>query len=85
MTSQFDQEPNDAGLLHWVNTTFPLGLTSEKAGFEKMNADEAAAFVVDKIKKSYEFKTTHEDPLAVKGLERYIILNAIDRLWQEHL
>ena len=25
------------------------------------------------------------EPTAVKGLERYIILNAIDRLWQEHL
>ena len=27
----------------------------------------------------------HEEPTAVKSLERYIILNAIDRLWQEHL
>src|SRR5439155_4690286 len=25
------------------------------------------------------------EPSAVKSLERYIILNAIDRLWQEHL
>ena len=27
-------EPNYTGLLHWVNTTFPLGLTKEKAQFE---------------------------------------------------
>jgi preprotein translocase subunit SecA len=78
-------EPNRAGLLNWVNTTFPLGLSKEKAGFEKMNAEEAAAFLIDKIKTSYEFKTSHEIPDAVKSLERYIILNAIDRLWQEHL
>ena len=77
--------PNYAGLLNWVNTTFPLGLTKEKAGFEKMDAEQAAAFLVEKVKKSYEFKTSHENPLAVKSLERYIILNAIDRLWQEHL
>ena len=29
-----DDEPNYAGLMHWVNTTFPLGLTKEKAQFE---------------------------------------------------
>ena len=26
-----------------------------------------------------------EDPAGLKTLERYVILNAIDRLWQEHL
>src|SRR5260370_6902627 len=30
-------------------------------------------------------KDGKEGPPAVKSLERYIILNAIDRLWQEHL
>ena len=38
-----------------------------------------------KIKDTYERKSSHEEPTAVKSLERYIILNAIDRLWQEHL
>ena len=78
-------EPNYNGLLNWVNITFPLGLSKEKAEFDKMNADQASAFLIEKIKKSYEFKTSHEIPDAVKSLERYIILNAIDRLWQEHL
>ena len=78
-------EPNYSGLLNWVNTTFPLGLSKDKANFENMKLEEASAFLIDKIKKSYEFKTSHEDPQAVKSLERYIILNAIDRLWQEHL
>ena len=77
--------PNYAGLLNWVNVTFPLGLSAEKAGFDKMKAEEASEFLIGKIKKAYEFKTSHENPLAVKSLERYIILNAIDRLWQEHL
>ncbi|HWB58909.1 MAG TPA: preprotein translocase subunit SecA, partial [Chthoniobacteraceae bacterium] len=76
---------NYAGLLNWVNTTFPLRLSKEQAGFENMNEEQASAFLVDKVKKAYEFKTSHENPLAVKHLERYIILNAIDRLWQEHL
>ncbi|HET6889122.1 MAG TPA: preprotein translocase subunit SecA [Candidatus Udaeobacter sp.] len=78
-------EPNYAGLIHWVNTTFPLGLTKEKAQFDTRTVDENAQFLVEKIKDAYERKSSHEEPTAVKSLERYIILNAIDRLWQEHL
>ena len=69
----------------WVNTTFPLGLTKEKAQFETRTVDENAQFLIGKIKEAYERKSSHEEPTAVKSLERYIILNAIDRLWQEHL
>ena len=78
-------EPNYTGLVHWVNTTFPLGLTKEKAQFETRSVDENAQFLVEKIKDAYERKSAYEEPTAVKSLERYIILNAIDRLWQEHL
>ena len=80
-----DDEPNPQALLNWVNTTFPLGLTMEEAGFDRKSADEVTAFLIDKVKKSYELKCRHEDTEAVRHLERYIILNAIDRLWQEHL
>jgi preprotein translocase subunit SecA len=78
-------EPNYGGLIHWVNTTFPLGLTKEKAEFETRTVEENAKFLIGKIKDAYERKSSHEEPTAVKSLERYIILNAIDRLWQEHL
>ena len=33
-TGASGDEPNHSGLLNWVNTTFPLGLTKEKAQFE---------------------------------------------------
>src|SRR5205085_1811038 len=62
-----------------------LGLNPKKTGFTKMSAEEASAFLIEKIKKSYEMKSSHEEPVAVRSLERHIILNAIDRLWQEHL
>jgi preprotein translocase subunit SecA len=78
-------EPNYAGLLHWVNVTFPVGLTAEKAEFEKKTPQESADFLVQQVKATYERKVSYEEPLAVKSLERFIILNAIDRLWQEHL
>jgi preprotein translocase subunit SecA len=78
-------EPNYAALLHWVNVTFPLGLSAEKAEFETRSPEENGQFLIERIKESYERKSSHEEASAVKGLERYVILNAIDRLWQEHL
>jgi len=85
LAAERDEEPNYTGFLNWVNTTFPLGLTKEKAQFETRTVDENAQFLIGKIKDAYERKSSHEEPAAVKSLERYIILNAIDRLWQEHL
>jgi preprotein translocase subunit SecA len=80
-----DGDPNYAGLLHWVNVTFPLGLTAQRAQFETKTPQEASDYLLQQIKTSYELKSSHEEPMAVKSLERYILLNAIDRLWQEHL
>ncbi|MGA8657250.1 MAG: preprotein translocase subunit SecA [Chthoniobacterales bacterium] len=78
-------EPNYDALLQWVNTTFPLGLTRVGAKLDTRNVEENAQFLVDKIKQSYQQKVSHEESDAVAGLERYVVLNAIDRLWQEHL
>jgi preprotein translocase subunit SecA len=79
------EEAHYGALMNWVNVTFPLGLSKEKAQFETRTPDENAQFLIEKIKDTYERKSSHEEPTAVKSLERYIILNAIDRLWQEHL
>src|SRR5712675_1705179 len=72
-------DPNPEGLLQWVNTTFPLGLSAAAAQLETRTLEENEKFVVDKIKKSYEQKIKLEETEAVAGLERYILLNAIDR------
>jgi preprotein translocase subunit SecA len=79
------EEPDHDGLLHWVNTTFPLGLTKEKAALHTRSVEENANFLIETIRDAYERKASLENPDALRGLERYIILNAIDRLWQEHL
>jgi preprotein translocase subunit SecA len=78
-------EPDFEGLLQWVNITFPLRLTPEAAGLEGRDVEGNAEFIEDKVKAAYELKSSTEDPEALQGLERYIILNAVDRLWQEHL
>ena len=42
-------------------------------------------FIADKVRKAYDLKISFEEPEALKSVERYTILSAIDRLWQEHL
>src|SRR6202023_1004637 len=78
-------DPDYEGMLQWINTTFPLGLSRNSAEFETRTPDENAKFLVNRLKQSYERTVSHEESEAVAGLERYIILTAIDRLWQEHL
>jgi preprotein translocase subunit SecA len=78
-------DPNPDGLLQWVNTTFPVALSRASANLDSRNLEENSQFIVDKIKTAYGQKVAHEESEAVAGLERYILLNAIDRLWQEHL
>ena len=42
-------------------------------------------FISDSVRKAYELKVSFENPDALKDVERYTILSAIDKLWQEHL
>ncbi|MGN6554346.1 MAG: SEC-C metal-binding domain-containing protein, partial [Verrucomicrobiota bacterium] len=42
-------------------------------------------FISEAVRKAYELKISFENPEALKEVERYTILSAIDRLWQEHL
>jgi preprotein translocase subunit SecA len=42
-------------------------------------------FISKKVHEAYELKASFEHPEAIKAIERYIMLSAIDKLWQEHL
>jgi len=43
------------------------------------------SFISDSVREAYKLKVSFENPDALKEVERYTILSAIDRLWQEHL
>ena len=45
----------------------------------------ACNFISDSIRKAYELKISFEEPEKLTTVERYTILSAIDKLWQEHL
>ena len=55
--------------------------------FGGLNEAQFAAcnFITDAIRKAYELKVSFEEPDKLTTVERYTILQAIDKLWQEHL
>jgi preprotein translocase subunit SecA len=77
-------EGDSESFVTWVNSTFPLGLRREDLKFEA-GAEAVAEELLAKVREAYELKTRFEQGDAVKFLERMIVLQAIDRLWQEHL
>ncbi len=42
-------------------------------------------FISDSVRKAYDIKISFENPEALQEVERYTVLSAIDKLWQEHL
>jgi preprotein translocase subunit SecA len=60
-----------------------------KAGtaFEGMSPAQlaVASEVLARVRKAYELKMSCEEQGALLSIERYTILGAIDRIWQEHL
>jgi preprotein translocase subunit SecA len=42
-------------------------------------------FISEAIRRAYELKVSFEEPDKLATVERYTILSAIDKLWQEHL
>src|SRR5436190_6582465 len=55
--------------------------------FDGLTAAQFAVcnFISQRVRDAYELKISFENPDALKEVERYVILSAIDKLWQEHL
>jgi len=73
------------GLRSWLVQNFPFRLDEDEANFEEKSYDEVCDTLIAQVKETYELRASDEDPAELVGLERYIILNAVDNLWQEHL
>ena len=67
----------------WLNVTFPLSFQLE----ELVGKEEAEAknLLLEKIFNAYEAKRKLEDPDQIHSLERYVVVNAVDLHWQDHL
>jgi preprotein translocase subunit SecA len=72
-------------LLHWLNGSFPIGVQPGDADFTAQPFDQSAAFVKERVFRAYDIKVGGANPQALQEVEKMILLNAIDRLWQDHL
>src|SRR6202012_4251156 len=68
----------------WLNSSFPVAAEEKDFDFNA-GPEDAAKIALQKVRDAYDIKIKFEDPNALQGLERYTLLGAIDRLWQEHL
>ena len=69
--------------LHWVNTHFPVVLKSEEVS--ERDVEGTGKYVLEKIEAAYAMKEAVENPEALRSLERYVIINSLDKHWQDHL
>ena len=67
----------------WLNSHFPISLRAEE--LTGNNPDALATSILERIQKAYAVKESVEIPEALGSLERYVVINAIDHHWQEHL
>ncbi len=70
-------------LVGWLNQHFPISVRVDELKGDDPNA--LVAILLERIKKAYAIKESVEIPDALGSLERYVVINAIDHHWQEHL
>ena len=70
-------------LTGWVNSHFPISLHAAELTGDDIEA--LARAIIERIKRAYAVKESVEIPEALGSLERYVVINAIDHHWQEHL
>ncbi len=73
---------NLESLVGWLNSHFPISVKIEELTGD---VDPLLQSLIERIRKAYALKESVEDASALGGLERYIVINAIDHHWQEHL
>ncbi len=77
-------------LLAYLNTTFPLNfqqsdLTAGVEGGRLVDADKLTLQIVDRVENAYNERNRELPESEFDYLRRHTVLEAIDRLWQEHL
>ncbi|MDR3317312.1 MAG: preprotein translocase subunit SecA [Puniceicoccales bacterium] len=81
---RFGDSPNFDSVISSFNIYFPIALKRED--LEQFDdVQEATNFVIEKIKSAYSIKLDVEDSDFLGDMEQYVMLNAIDHNWQDHL
>ncbi|MDD4537714.1 MAG: preprotein translocase subunit SecA [Lentisphaeria bacterium] len=78
-------EAVDFGVVReWLARTFPIGFGADLFDGSR-GQEELAKAIMARIEDAYAIKVRMENPDALHWLERYIMLSAMDGLYQEHL
>ncbi|MGD1029706.1 MAG: preprotein translocase subunit SecA [Opitutaceae bacterium] len=70
-------------MVGWINAHFPIGLKADELKGEDPVA--VTKTILERVQKAYSVKESVENPEALGAVERYVVINAIDHHWQEHL
>ncbi len=74
-------------MLHWLNTTYPIGFKENHLEVDINNYDveKLVVSLKEKVENAYQEKIKGDAKESLIRMERHIMLSAHDRLWQEHL
>ena len=72
-----------AQFIGWLNAYFPVALRAEE--IENLETKNRLELIQTRIEDAYRQRESVEDKEALVGLERYVVLQALDRRWQDHL
>jgi preprotein translocase subunit SecA len=72
-------------LIHWVNATLPVRITTDELSRETHSPDQIAPLLVTKVKETYERRVANLPLEVLDQEERRMVLVAIDKQWQAHL
>ncbi len=78
-----DRQNSVKTLCSWVTSRFPINLDAEKL-FEK-SAEEIHDAIMSEIEALYKVREEVELPEALVAIERFVVLRALDKNWQDHL
>ena len=79
-----ESSPDYAELLGWVNATLPISVSKEEFDITR-TPDQISAFLMSKVKETYELKVKDLPDEVLDQEERRMVLVAIDKQWQAHL
>jgi len=69
--------------INWATSRFPITLTVDS--LMKLDSEKIQEKVMEEISALYKMRDELEDPVALREIERFVLLRAIDKNWQDHL
>ncbi len=88
--SEFDNNANAntdkdkiATFLSWLTSRVPMNIKAED--LLENSREDMLAKILEEIKEVFRVRDEVEDPEIAKNIERYVLLQAVDKNWQNHL